>query len=104
MAVDTNGDVFVTGWGKFDQFKVNEATYSLVLTGSSTDQSGVLLKLKGTDGSVIWDRPFTGPGGAYASDVAVDAAGNIFVTVGGSGAYVDVSLKLGAQFYFAGPD
>lgn len=65
LVLDANGNVFVTG-------------YSM---GTSSGYDFVTIKYSGS-GSAIWTKRFSGPGNAYdaASALALDAAGNVYVT------------------------
>jgi uncharacterized delta-60 repeat protein len=70
LAVDTAGNVYVTGRS----------------AGSSTSDDYATIKY-GPDGSEQWVRRYNGPGNAddWAYDLAVDGAGNVYVTGTSSG-------------------
>lgn len=61
VAVDSNGDVIVTGASEFDFYTA---------------------KYAGTDGALLWERRYNGPGRSYdqPTALAADAAGNVIVT------------------------
>ncbi|REJ80369.1 MAG: T9SS C-terminal target domain-containing protein [Bacteroidetes bacterium] len=63
IAVDSNGDVYVTG-----------RSYN----GSNDDF--ITIKYNGANGSVLWTQPYNGGGTDRAVDVAIDNAGNVIVT------------------------
>src|SRR5215212_3920013 len=69
VALDTNGNVFVTGYS----------------TGSGGDYDYATIKYSGA-GVPLWTNRYNGPGngGDQAYSVAVDTSGNVFVT-GNSG-------------------
>ncbi|MCC3155358.1 SBBP repeat-containing protein [Hymenobacter sp. BT770] len=83
LAVDAQGNVYVTGEGYTDPTKPY-----------TTDVSCITLKY-GPDGTLLWERGYNGPNRSWASgtDIAVDAAGNAYVTATAAGDYA--TLKYG---------
>ena len=67
IAVDTNGNVFVTGYSS--------------AAGLLNDDDFVTIKYSGL-GEPLWTNRYNGPGNgyAYARAIAVDKSGNVFVT------------------------
>ncbi len=68
IAVDAAGNVYVTGWSE------NE--------GNTPDQSDYATVKYDTNGTELWAKRYNGPGNGTdaAFDIAVDAAGNVYVT------------------------
>jgi len=75
IVADGSGNVYVTGSG-----------------GSETYQDYITMKYY-TNGDTAWVRRYNGPGNSsdWATDIAVDGSGNVYVTGGsvGSGTYYD---------------
>lgn len=71
LAVDTNGDVIVTGYSAAGY---NNYDYATIRYGS--------------DGTPLWTNRYAGPGGThdYATSIALDAQGNAFVAGNSAGA------------------
>lgn len=84
------GDVMAAG------FYVGPVTFDQ-MTPDGGARDGVLLRLNGATGSTVWAQTFGGLGNDNARDVAVDAAGNVFV----SGDFSE-SLTLGPPIASAG--
>ncbi len=74
LAVDGLGNVYVTGTAQ---------------NGNVTDFRTI--KYAGADGSVLWSQPYVGPGNGtdVPTAIAVDAAGNAFVTGSSQAGYFD---------------
>ncbi|APV50830.1 hypothetical protein BWI17_14720 [Betaproteobacteria bacterium GR16-43] len=68
IVADAAGDLFVTGW------------YGNYSTGLGDNDEILTLKLSGTTGAVLWSHVYNGLGEDGPTDMAVDAAGNLFVT------------------------
>jgi len=66
IAVSSTGDAFVTGYAR---------------NGSGNDDF-LTVRLRGSDGMVLWEIPFNGPasGKDRASDIAIDDSGDVLVT------------------------
>lgn len=73
VATDAAGNIYVTG-----QFKGN-----LPFTNPALISSGgydVFLVKLGPTGNVLWNKQFGNPSDQYATEVAVDSAGNVVIT------------------------
>ena len=77
LALDTNGNCYVTGL-----FGSPTITFgSFTLTNVATDGSWDLLLVKyDSNGNVVWAKSAGGPGFDAGNSVAVDTTGNVFVT------------------------
>ena len=84
VTVDAAGDVYVTGW--FGGGNMSTPV-SLNKIANTQYQDTFVLKLSGTDGSMVWANSFGGTGlvSTLSSAIAADAAGHIYVT--GSSSY-----------------
>jgi hypothetical protein len=82
ISVDTSGNVYTTGFfaNTFD-FDPGPGTFNLTSAGESAI---FILKLDG-GGNFVWAKAIGGPSSAGASDISVDASGNIYTT----GAFTD---------------
>ena len=91
LAVDALGDVYVTG--SFESFSLGFGAGGPVLFNSSARSEWFVAKLSGATGQWLWARR---AGGAYADEgtgIAVNAAGEVYVTgniAGPSGTACDV--------------
>src|SRR5205823_6448686 len=73
IAVDRNGNVFVVG-----NFNGNVDFSGTTLTGAGSDD--VFLTKFASDGTVIWAKGSGGINKDYATAVALDATGNVYMT------------------------
>jgi methionine-rich copper-binding protein CopC len=70
IAVDSAGDIYIAGYSAGNP-----------ITGSvSTTFDAFLIKLSGTDGSVLWSRTLSTDREEVATRVAVDSADNVYIT------------------------
>jgi hypothetical protein len=74
IAVDSNGDVFVTGYFN------GTVNFGGTMRTSSGGDDVFLIKLSGTDGSTIFARNFGGTSGDQGNSVTVDANGDPTIT------------------------
>jgi len=77
IAVDTAGNVYTTGYfqGATD-FDPGPGTFNL----SSVGMHSIFLSKLDTDGNFVWARAMGGWGADEGRDIALDAAGNVYVT------------------------
>lgn len=67
LAVDQGGDIYVTG--------------SVTTATATTSTTGLCETVKyGADGSVVWRRTYSGSPNSTGNAIALDAAGNVYVT------------------------
>ncbi|WP_426058437.1 SBBP repeat-containing protein [Hymenobacter sp. B1770] len=94
MAVDAAGDVYITGWSNFFSFfGYNHSDYTTVKISSAGHQVWV----SRYDGPQFLNQPADD----YASAVAVDGAGNVYVTGTSNGAYATVKYNAAGQQVWA---
>ena len=77
LAVDASGNVYIAG--NFGNSAGNPAKFGGASLASAGGSDGYLAKLD-SDGNFLWAQSFGGTGSDAAYGVAVDAAGNAFVT------------------------
>ncbi|SFQ31664.1 SBBP repeat-containing protein [Hymenobacter arizonensis] len=94
MAVDAAGNVYITGWSNFFSFfGYNHSDYTTVKISSAGHQ--------------VWVSRYDGPqfnnqpADDYASAIAVDGAGNVYVTGNSDGAYATVKYNAAGQQVWA---
>jgi hypothetical protein len=87
IAVDTNGNAYVTGWTTSTNFPNTAGLYSFVSTNISLNilaTNVFLTKITNAIGTtnvgIAWSAVFGGEGADIGYGVAVDPAGNVFVT------------------------
>ncbi|MFT3774395.1 MAG: hypothetical protein QM820_54240 [Minicystis sp.] len=86
MAVDVNGDIIVTGFFTNTISFPNQQSYT-----SAGGEDIFVMKLRGSDGQVLWVRTFGGMNDDQNYGVVTDAQGSIFL----AGAF-DGSLTIGS--------
>ena len=87
LAFDTAGNIYMAG--AFNSFKLRLGAYTLNNVSSNTYTDGYISKLD-TNGNVLWASRFGNRGSEYVNDIAIDKAGNAFVT----GYYMGMSPHL----------
>ena len=90
LAVDGTGNCYALVYGNFQAGSVTFGSTNLT-TPSDYDESTVLVKFDAT-GAVQWARLMGGSGETYATKVAVDGAGNVYVC----GSF-EVNMTIGAS-------
>ncbi|RDC64627.1 SBBP repeat-containing protein [Adhaeribacter pallidiroseus] len=86
IAVDNQGNSYVTGW-----FQERIAFGSIILTGPELIEKPFLAKYN-PSGEVVWAKTFSGEGIGLSNDVAVDAQGNSYIT-----GYFDGKVSFGTK-------
>jgi len=81
LAVDAAGNAYITGdFGTFNSLGPPVMVIgSTTLTGGSDFEEMFLAKYD-AQGNTLWARQSVGPGSSWGSDVAVDGAGNVYLT------------------------
>lgn len=76
VALDSDGNVYVTGTFKYDAYFGNDSLHS--------DWSGqeVFFAKYDTDGNLIWVKKFAGPFSPHSTALCVDKLNNVYVTGG----------------------
>jgi hypothetical protein len=77
IAVDSAGDAYVTGQTQSTNFPTTSGAFQTSL-GASV--GAFITKLNATGSALVYSSYLTGNGGAYATSIAVDGAGNAYVT------------------------
>jgi hypothetical protein len=83
IAVDTNGAAYVTGWTVSTNFPNTAGLYSFVATNKTSFPATNVFLTKityGTNAVIAWSAVFGGKGMDMGSGVALDPAGDVFVT------------------------
>jgi len=74
IAVDTSGNVYITGY-------FNSATITFdTVTLATTFGNDMFIAKYNASGNVVWAKNAGGTGGDYSNSIAVDASGNSFIT------------------------
>jgi hypothetical protein len=83
IIVDKNGSVYTVGefTGTTD-FDPGTSVYNL----SSTGENSIFISKLNSSGNFVWAKVIQGSISAYSSDIALDNAGNIYITGGFAGA------------------
>jgi uncharacterized repeat protein (TIGR01451 family) len=79
IAVDTAGEAFVTGETDSTNFPTTAGTFQPALAGGN-GQDGFVAKLNAAGSSLVYATYLGGSGDEFASGIAVDTAGNAYVT------------------------
>ncbi len=98
IAVDTAGNVYITGWTGSHHFPTTTEAFQPTFGGGQYD--AFVTKLDPTGSALVYSTYLGGNGGIYGIGIAVDAAGNAYVT---GAASADFPATPGAfQTAFAG--
>src|SRR5437773_1769557 len=78
IAVDTQGNAYVTGSTSSTDFPTTAAAFQTTSGGGGVD--AFVAKLDATGTSLLYSTFLAGSGGGFANGIAVDAVGNAYVT------------------------
>jgi hypothetical protein len=79
IAVDSQGNAYITGWTESDNFPLKNPLYSKK-GGSETQTDAFVAKLNPTGSALVYSTFLGGSHNDLAFDIAVDAGGNAYVT------------------------
>jgi Beta-propeller repeat. len=79
VAVDTTGNVYVTGYTNSTDFPTTPGVYNRVFN-TSAGWNGVITKLSSDGTSLQYSTFLSGSGANYLRSIAVDSAGNAYIT------------------------
>lgn len=89
IAVDNNGDLYITGW-----FTSSSVTFgNITLNNSSSGSSDIFIVKIDSGGNVIWAKSAGGSLIDRSNGITVDVSGNVFVT----GSFMSPSINFGAE-------
>jgi len=77
IAVDSDGNIYVTGYTSSSNFPISEGAYDTELNGS---WDAYVAKLRGDLGQVYWSTYLGGSGYDFGQGIEVDSNGNVYVT------------------------
>lgn len=83
IAVDANGNVYITGY-----FQGTSTFGTTTLTSTPLPFDDVFVAKYTTNGTFQWVKSAGGPGGDFGYDIAVDSNGNVYVT----GIYIETAF------------
>ena len=98
IAVDSSGDAYVTGWTESVKFPTTSGAFKTSGAFIKTENYGVFVTKFNAAGTAIVYSTFLG--GGFSSGIAVDSAGNAYVT--GSTSATDFPTKNALQATFGG--
>lgn len=96
VAVDSFGNTFVTGY--FSSPTINFGTFTLTNTSG---YSNMFITKYAPNGNVIWAKSAEGPGEIIANSIAVDGAGNAYVTGEYFGQYISFGVNPFDTLYYS---
>jgi hypothetical protein len=88
ISIDSNGDIYVTGW--FSSSNVTFGTQTL--TNSSAGNSDVFVVKLNSTGNVVWAKSAGGNATDRGQSICVDANGNVIV----AGLFISSTINFGA--------
>src|SRR5581483_2345503 len=77
IAIDASNNVYITG---LTQSTSGIATIGTYQTSNAGGQDAFVAKFNPTGSSLIWGTYYGGPSNDYAGNIALDAAGNVYIT------------------------
>jgi hypothetical protein len=104
IVVDGEGNVYVTGFAGSTNFPTTPAAFQTVCNGGCSYGNAFVSKINSSGSALVYSTYLGGSSGAYGNAIAVDSAGNAYVT-GYTAAYVtpDFPVTSGAfQSTFGG--
>ena len=79
VAVDSSGNVYVTGTANSTNFPLTENGYQLVNNAAGSGANAFVTKLNSTGTALIYSTYLGGSDNDYANGIAVDSSGNAYV-------------------------
>ncbi len=80
IAIDTNGNIYVTGWSWSSDFPTTSNAYDRTYNSGSTYGDAFLLQLNQNGSKLKYSTYFGGTGGEFPDDLTLDSFGNVYIT------------------------